>query len=104
MKADPPEEMLVPLKDVPKLPMIGPRRNGGRLDVRTAFRWAKTGSNGVVLWTQMQGGQRYTSLGALHRFFDAVTKAKARGQKLETPPKSRESTSEVETKLDRLGF
>jgi hypothetical protein len=104
MKADPPEEMLVPLKDVPKLPMIGPRRNGGRLNVRTAFRWAKTGSSGVVLWTQMQGGQRYTSLGALHRFFDAVTKAKARGRKLETSPKSPDRVTDVEAKLDLFGF
>jgi len=104
MSANLPEEALVPLKDVPKLPMIGPRRKGGRLDVRTVFRWAKTGSGGVVLWTQMQGGQRYTTREALRRFFDAVTRAKSRGGKVETSPLFRASGAEVETKLDRLGF
>ncbi len=104
MKADAPEETLVPLKDVPKLPMIGPRRNGGRLDVRTVFRWAKSGSSGVVLWTVVQGGQRYTTRQALQRFFAGVTQAKSITRKLETSTKSAECLAEVETKLDRLGF
>jgi len=55
MEADATEEALLRLKDVPKLPMIGPRRNGGRLDVRTVFRWAKSGSSGVVQWTVSAG-------------------------------------------------
>jgi hypothetical protein len=104
MEANATEEALVRLKDVPKLPMIGPRRNGGRLDVRTVFRWAKSGSSGVVLWSVVQGGQRYTSRKALQRFFEAVTTAKAQGQKMETSPKTWIVSGEVEAKLDRLGF
>jgi hypothetical protein len=104
MEANATEEALVRLKDVPKLPMIGPRRNGGRLDVRTVFRWAKSGSSGVVLWSVVQGGPALHQPGSAPGVFEEVTTAKAQGQKMETSPKTWIVSGEVEAKLDRLGF
>jgi len=101
------EEPLFLLKDVPKSPAIGPRRNGGRMDVRTAFRWSTTGVCGVVLETVVQGSQRYTSVPAIHRFFAAVTEAKkAKGgtKKPGANTEKKPNASDVESELDRLGF
>jgi len=94
------------VKDVPKLAIVGPRRGGGRLHVRTAFRWALDGAAGVVLESVVQGGQRYTTAAAVARFFAAVTAARARGPApgAARPAKPAADPAAVEGELDRLGF
>ena len=102
------EQPLVPVKDVPKLSIIGPRRNGGRMHSRTAFRWASRGLNGVILETVVQGGQRFTTLPAIRRFFAALKDAKASSKRpADTKPTVRTGKVEsavADTELDRLGL
>jgi len=101
------EHPFVLLKELPKLPMIGPRRKGGRMDSRTGFRWATVGVSGVVLATVMQGGQRYTSVPAILRFFDAIGAARASRQAGKTAPRRTEqqqSSRVTNAELDRLGI
>lgn len=102
------EGPLLLLKDLPKSPLIGPRRKGGRMHIRTGFKWAKHGVCGVVLETVVQGGLRYTSEPAVRRFFAAVTAAKARqarANKTTTPTVPEKQTgAQVEAELDKLGI
>ena len=58
-------EALVPLRDVPDLL---PSRQGRKLHVSTAYRWAQRGVGGRRLETVQIGGQTYTSREALDRF------------------------------------
>jgi len=101
------EAPLLLLKDLPKLAALGPRREGGRLAIRTAFRWASDGVSGVILETVLQGGQRYTTLLAVNRFFAAVTKARSgkcvapRASSLNVRP---ETAAELTSELNRLGI
>lgn len=96
---------VIPLRDVPRLPGIGPRRGGARLNLRTVFRWAGRGASGVVLETVVQGGQRYTSGPALARFFAAVTAARSRGMSVSRSGRpSERDPAGVEAELDRLGI
>jgi hypothetical protein len=52
---------------------------GRRLATSTYYRWAQVGVRGIKLETRCLGGNMFTSLEALERFFDAMTAAK-RGQ------------------------
>jgi Protein of unknown function (DUF1580) len=95
------------LKDLPKSDAIGPRRKGGRMNIKTGFNWATKGVCGVVLETVVQGGMRYTSLPAVRRFFAAVTAAKAAKLGGGRAPGKREegaSSDRVDAELDRLGI
>lgn len=95
------------LKDLPKSPVVGPRRKGGRMHIRTGFNWATKGVCGVVLETVVQGGMRYTSVPAVRRFFAAVTAAKQRkGDGAPPLPADRagQDPAGVEDELDRLGL
>lgn len=100
------EEHPIPLRGVPKLKEIGPRRSGTRLDIRTVARWATKGVCGVVLETVVQGSQRYTSVPAVCRFFAAVTVAKQRrgGNEVPTRKEVKPALARVESELDRLGI
>ena len=98
---------LVRLRDVPTLAIVGPRRGGGRMNVRTPFRWATRGCGGVVLQTVLQCGVRYTTLPALQRFFAAVTAARDRARAdMRQPGPDRQCTdpTRVEAELNRLGL
>jgi len=101
------EGPLLLLKDLPKSSLIGPRRKGGRMHIRTGFNWATKGVCGVVLETVVQGGMRYTSVPAVRRFFAAVTAAKQRkcgGEEAPTKTEEKQSPAKVESELDRLGI
>ena len=101
------DENPFPLKDLPKSPLIAPRRKGGRMDSKTGFRWATRGVSGVVLETTVQGGMRYTSAPAVRRFFAAVTAAKAaKNRSNQAPAKAGEKKNPagVESELDELGI
>jgi hypothetical protein len=50
------------------------RRRGRKTSVSTLYRWASRGVRGVVLETLQIGGSRCTSLPALKRFFDRLSK------------------------------
>ena len=52
-------EQMMPLTQVPKLGVIPERRRGTKLSLRTVYRWALTGANGVRLETILVGGQRF---------------------------------------------
>lgn len=101
------EGPLLLLKDLPKSPLIGPRRKGGRMHIRTGFNWATRGMCGVVLETVVQGGMRYTSVPAVRRFFAAVTAAKerkCRRDEAAAKGEMKQSPAKVESELDDLGI
>ena len=66
------DETIIPLTAVPdKLP----RRRQGKLTHKTCvYRWSTIGCRGVVLETAQVGGTRCTSVEALQRFIDALSK------------------------------
>jgi hypothetical protein len=108
MNQDMTEGPPIRLRDIPELPMIGPRRNGRKLNVRTAFRWATSGVRGVVLQTFLQGGQRFTTVAALRRFFAALEQVSpiTSGAAKVVPNNRRTHTpvSNVEEELNSLGI
>jgi hypothetical protein len=99
-------ELPIPLGQVPKLGLVPPRRRGSRLNLRTVYRWATAGLKGIVLPTQLVGGQRVTSREALLRFFAAVSAASA--LRAGTAPAAGSSqaaaAADVAAELDRLGL
>lgn len=98
-------ERLIPLREVPQLGILPPRRSGSRLNVSTIYRWALHGQRGIKLESLKIGGQRVTSLNALQTFCSALA-----GNEEVTPnPITKQSASlkrskEVEAKLDQLGI
>lgn len=48
-----------------------PKRSGKKVHYSTVYRWATRGARGRVLETQLVGGVRYTTLGALNRFLNS---------------------------------
>ena len=58
-------ENLIALTEVPDLL---PRRRGRKIHYSTVFRWATKGARGKVLHSQLVGGIRFTTRGALDRF------------------------------------
>jgi hypothetical protein len=102
------EVPLVLVKDIPKVSIIPTRRGGGRTHQRTGFRWALQGLSGVRLETVLIGGNRYTSVPALERFFAAVTAAKQHLGGAGTIPPARGASpggaADVEAELDRVGL
>ena len=97
-------ERVVPLGEVPKLGIIPRRRKGARLNLRTLYRWAAAGLRGVVLPSQLVGGQRVTSVEALLRFFDAVSAAARPGRRAVAGKPRPAPGPDVDEELDRLGF
>ena len=50
------------------------RRAGKRVNVSTLWRWATSGSKGIRLETVRIGASRYTSMEAIQRFSDALSR------------------------------
>ena len=73
------DEELVRLNDVPKLKNFPLGRNGKRIHLATLYRWALGGTGGVRLETLKVGGTTCTSVEALQRFFDELTRRKQGG-------------------------
>jgi hypothetical protein len=65
-------EQVFPLSDAAET--IPRRRRGRKTAVSTLHRWATNGVKGVILETLQVGGTRCTSLGALQRFFDRLSR------------------------------
>jgi Protein of unknown function (DUF1580) len=95
---------LIPLNQLSRSALIGPRRCGRRLHCRTAQRWAMRGVAGVRLETIVQGGMRYTTAAAVRRFLAAVTAAREGRQRAGTPTRTSCPPSQVDAELRRLGI
>ena len=68
-------EKVITVSDAAK--RIPRRRAGRRCHVATAYRWTVAGCRGVVLESLQVGATRCTSVQALQRFFDALTRQTA---------------------------
>lgn len=56
-----------------------------KIDLTTAWRWAKRGVRGVVLETVTIGGRRYTTREAYRRFAEGCTKVSNDGNPHQGP-------------------
>jgi hypothetical protein len=63
---------LIPLRNVPSLRWLPPRRGGAKLHPVTLYKWAKHGLRGHKLETIRVGGVPCTSEGALRAFFEKL--------------------------------
>src|SRR4051812_22603726 len=72
-------ERVFPLDQIP--PEMIPGRDGKPVRNVTRGLWHRRGVRGVRLETVMWGGGRCTSLEALARFYEAVSQAKALGNR-----------------------
>ena len=80
-----------------------PARNGRRLHIATAHRWAARGLRGVRLEYVQCGGTRCTTVEALGRFFAQLTDPTADAEPRTDAQRSR-AARKVERELDRVGI
>jgi hypothetical protein len=93
-------ETIFPLSE---LPDRIPPRFGRKLSIPTSYRWSTRGVRGIVLETVQVGGTRYTSVEALRRFTEALTRARdGRPPAERAPAQVRNKLAQVATELDRL--
>jgi len=101
-------EQTFSLTQAAKLDILPRRREGKRPNASTLWRWALHGVRGIRLETAMAGAVRVTSLGAIQRFFDALTAADTNPH--QTPPPAVPTNShlrkieEAERRLAATGF
>ena len=101
-------EQLVRLQDVPKLKFLPPGRSGKRISIATLYRWALGGTGGVTLEVIKIGGTACTSVEALQRFFDELTRRRSGGSNplLLQPPqwsaRRKREIEEAERRLDEI--
>jgi hypothetical protein len=67
-------EDLIRLSEVPKLKFMPPGKDGKRIALSTIYRWTMGGTGGLKLETLKVGGTLCTSVEALQRFFDALSR------------------------------
>jgi hypothetical protein len=82
------------------------RRQGKRVSTVTLWRWATSGSHGVVLETLQTPSGRVTSREALQRFFLALTESRRDGPSspgLAPPPVRRRSPARRQRDSERAG-
>lgn len=97
-------ERLIPLRDIPQLGILPPRRSGSRLNVSTIYRWALHGQRGVKLESLKIGGQRVTSLNALQTFCSALAHTCSDSAPQSNPKSTNERRKEVGSQLDKAGI
>jgi hypothetical protein len=68
-------EDLIRLNEVPKLKFMPPGKDGKRIALSTVYRWTMGGTGGVKLETLKVGGTLCTSVEALQRFFNGLSKS-----------------------------
>jgi hypothetical protein len=110
-------EVLLSARDVTRI--LPSRQRGRKMHISTVHRWWSRGYKGVVLESIRIGGQRFTSLQALQRFFDRITESTKSARGHHTNPSHYNPTSEqvptatgnrsarqqrVEMELDALGL
>lgn len=94
------EEIISLANATKRLPV---RRAGKKPHVSTLYRWTDQGCRGVVLESIQIGGTRCTSVEALERFFERLTRAAG----LTAPNTSRRKQrrqKDAEQKLDAVGI
>lgn len=81
-------------------------RTGKRTHVATLFRWAKHGVGGVKLESARLGGRTITSVEALQRFSDALSRERddAPPAPIRTAPSRRKAVELAESDLAAAGF
>jgi hypothetical protein len=95
-------EKVFPLTQAAKREESPRRRRNKRPNVATIYRWAKHGVGGVRLQTIRVGGTLCTSVEALQRFFEALSRAdqaSAGGNDVNHP-----RAAPIERELDAAGF
>lgn len=98
-------ERLIPLRDVPQLGILPPRRSGSRLNISTIYRWVLYGHRGIKLESLKIGSQRVTTIKALQEFCTALAlKEDAAPSPNTTHPSKHKRSQEVEAQLDQLGI
>lgn len=80
-------EKLIPLGKVPN--QLPKQSNGKKIHISTVYRWVKRGLRGVYLETATIGGTTYTSIEALQRFSDRLSKSEHSPTENKTLTKSR---------------
>jgi hypothetical protein len=100
------DEAFIPLRDVPNLTWLPPRRNGGRLALSTLWRWSTKGINGVILRTICFGSTRCTTEIWLREFFEDLAESKIRGsrRRAHTPKRRAREIAHSQDRLARAGF
>lgn len=67
------DDNLIPLSQVPRI--FPTRSNGKTVHISAVYRWAQRGVRGVRLETLKVGGTSYTSIEAVQRFAEELTRA-----------------------------
>lgn len=82
-----------------------PRPNGGRVSLKTMFRWAGTGVRGVKLKTIRFGGQVCTAESWIREFIRGMNVGRVDVES-DVTPSTRESDrrARVDSELDEAGF
>jgi hypothetical protein len=95
------DDNLIPLSQVPRL--FPPRANGKTVHISAVYRWAQRGVRGVRLETLKVGGTSYTSMDAVQRFAEELTRAsRPTSGELNEPAPSRAHA--VRSSASRLEF
>jgi len=98
-------ERLYSLSQAAKLDCLPIRRGGKGVHVATLWRWAMHGVRGVRLETVRAGGSLCTSIEAIERFFETLTRQSA-GEPIPEPlPRARAAdVRRAERVLDAAGI
>ena len=93
------DEEVLTLKDAAAI--LPRRRRGRKPHISTIYRWATRGLKGLRLETLQIGGTLCTSVEALQRFFEQLTRSTPQ----DTPPASRRrSIAQAESELNDAGI
>lgn len=103
MMIDAETESLIPLAEVPNLPLMPGGRGGKRICKRTISRWATIGLKGVKLEVVIVGEKRCTTASALLAFFESV-QAAAGSNRPSTPKQQAVSQKRAYAILERYGI
>lgn len=79
------------------------RRKDKRPHVATIYRWAQRGCRGVFLETIQVGGTRCTSVEALQRFFDRLSRGTS-SDRVNTPAGGKRALAKIDQQLDEAGL
>lgn len=96
---DPKAEKLIHLSDVPSLDEV-PRRKERSVHRTTVYAWANRGVRGVKLEIVQRGGQKFTSVEAVLRFFERIAEPRLP----RTAGEAKRATAHADAFLDSEGF
>ena len=79
-------------------------RRGKKISLATLYRWSSSGCRGVRLETLRVGRARATSMGAIQRFCERLTKLQERRNRNESASIGENSPPQIDRELDAAGF